>query len=152
MGIKDRKALEDAFMKLSKIAKDQKINKASFGLYEDVSKFGEDKMEILVGAHRDPQFGPMIAIGLGGIFANELNETTFLLSPISDQDIDELKASKIGRIISEFSSESIFNELIGYLFKLDKLMTANNNIKDIDLNPIILFKDKLFATDFKIFV
>ena len=152
MGIKDKKGLEDSFMKLSKIVKEQKINKAAFGIYEDVSKFGEDKMEILVGAHRDPQFGPMIAVGLGGIFANELNETTFLLSPISDQDIDELKASKIGRVISEFASENVFNELIGYLFKLDKFMTANSSVKDIDLNPIILLKDKLFATDFKIFV
>ncbi|MCL4372604.1 acetate--CoA ligase family protein [Candidatus Parvarchaeota archaeon] len=152
VGIKDRKALEDAFMKLSKIAKEQKISKASFGLYEDISKFGEDRIELLVGAHRDPQFGPMVAIGLGGIFANELNETTFLLSPISDQDIDELKASKIGRIISDFASESVFNELTEYLFKLDKLMAANSNIKDIDLNPIILLKGKLFATDFKIFV
>ncbi|MCW1294649.1 MAG: acetate--CoA ligase family protein, partial [Candidatus Parvarchaeum sp.] len=152
VGIKDKKELEDSFMKLSKITKEQKINKAAFGIYEDVSKFGEDKMEILVGAHRDPQFGPMIAIGLGGIFANELNETTFILSPISDQDIDELKASKIGRVISEFANESVFNELISYLFKLDKFMAANSSIKDIDLNPIILLKDKLFATDFKIFV
>jgi acetyl coenzyme A synthetase (ADP forming)-like protein len=151
VGIKDRKTLEDSFMKLSKIVKEQKINKASFGLYTDISKFGENKMEVLVGAHRDPQFGPMIAIGLGGIFANELNETTFLLSPISDQDIDELKASKIGRVISEFANENVFNELVGYLFKLDKLMNANGSIKDIDLNPIILLKDKLFATDFKIF-
>lgn len=142
----------DSFTKLSKVTKEQKITKPSFALYEDISRFGEDKMEILLGAHRDPQFGSMIAIGLGGVFANELNETMFILSPISDQDIDELKASKLGRIISEFASEGVFNELIGYLFKLDKLMAANNNVKDIDLNPIILLKDKLFATDFKIFV
>ncbi len=152
LGINDRKALLDSFTKLSKVTKEQKITKPSFALYEDISRFGEDKMEILLGAHRDPQFGSMIAIGLGGVFANELNETMFLLSPISDQDIDELKASKLGRIISEFASEGVFNELIGYLFKLDKLMAANNNVKDIDLNPIILLKDKLFATDFKIFV
>ena len=152
LGINDRKALLDSFTKLSKVTKEQKITKPSFALYEDISRFGEDKMEILLGAHRDPQFGSMIAIGLGGVFANELNETMFILSPISDQDIDELKASKLGRIISEFASEGVFNELIGYLFKLDKLMAANNNVKDIDLNPIILLKDKLFATDFKIFV
>ncbi|MEM0143423.1 MAG: acetate--CoA ligase family protein, partial [Candidatus Parvarchaeum sp.] len=99
-----------------------------------------------------PQFGPMIAIGLGGIFANELNETTFLLSPISDQDIDELKTSKLGRVINEFASENVFNELVSYLLKLDRFMTANNSIKDIDLNPIIMLKDKLFASDFKIFI
>ncbi|MCL4398185.1 MAG: acetate--CoA ligase family protein [Candidatus Parvarchaeota archaeon] len=152
LGIKDRKALEDSFMKLSKIIKEQKINKAAFGLYEDVNKFGEDKMEILLGAHRDPQFGPMMAIGLGGIFANEINETKFLLSPISDQDIDELKSSKLGTIIKEFANENVFDELVNYLLKLDRLMAANKGIKDIDLNPIILLKDKLFATDFKIFV
>jgi acetyltransferase len=152
LGIKDSKTLDEAFLKLSKIVKEQKINKASFGLYEDVNKFGEDKLEILLGAHRDPQFGPMLAIGLGGIFANEINETMFFLSPISDQDIEELKASKLGRVIKEFSNDNVLDDLVGYIIKLDKFMNANSNVKDIDLNPIILLKDKLFATDFKIFV
>lgn len=152
VGIKNEKDMMNAFDGLSKIVKDQNIKKSAFGLYEDVNKFGENKLEILVGAHRDPQFGSMIALGLGGIFANEISDTTFLLSPISDQDIEELKTSKLGRIIGQVASESAFNELISYLLKLDKLMDSNKSIKDIDLNPIILFKDKLFATDFKIFV
>ncbi len=152
IGIKDRKALDDAFAGLLKITKEQKLNRASFGLYEDVNKFGENKLEILLGAHRDPQFGPMIALGLGGIFANELNDSMFFLSPISDQSINELKTSRLGRIITQFTSENIFDELISYMLKLDKFMNANRNVKDVDLNPIIIVNDKLFATDFKIFI
>ncbi|EFD92645.1 MAG: CoA-binding domain protein [Candidatus Parvarchaeum acidophilus ARMAN-5] len=152
IGIKNDEELKEAFDKLSKSAKEQSISKPVFGLYEDVNKFGENKVEVLVGAHRDPQFGPMIAIGLGGIFANEINDTTFLLSPISDQDIDELKSSKLGDILQQATSQSVFNELISYLLKLDKFMNANKTVKDLDLNPIVLFNDRLFATDFKIFV
>ena len=152
VGIKNEEELESAFDNLLKVAKEQSLTKPSFGLYEDVNKFGEDKLEILVGAHRDLQFGPMIAIGLGGVFANQINDTMFLLSPISDQDIEEFKKSRLGSIIKEMASEQVFNDLISYLIKLDKFMNANKSVKDVDLNPIILFKDKLFATDFKIFI
>ncbi len=152
VGIKNEDELKASFDKLSKVAKEQSLSKPIFGIYEDVNKFGENKLEILMGAHRDPQFGPMIALGLGGIFANEINDTTFMLSQISDQDIDELKLSKLGRIISQVASDQVFNELISYLLKIDRFMNTNKLVKDLDLNPIILFNDKLFATDFKIFV
>ena len=152
VGIKDKKELDEAFDKLSKVIKEQKINKASFGVYEDANKFGEDKLEILVGAHKDPQFGTMLAIGIGGIFANEINNNTFLLSPISDQDIEALKNSKIGSIVREFASDNSLDELLNYLLKLDKFMASNKNINDIDINPIMLFKKGMFAADFKIFV
>ncbi len=152
VGIKDSKELANAFEKLSNIIKENKIYKPSFGLYEDANKFGEEKLEILLGAHRDPQFGPILAMGLGGIFANEINDTYFFLYPVSDNDISDFKESKIGKIITDFASENNLQELIDYLFKLGKFMLANGNIKDIDLNPIILLKDKLLATDFKMFV
>ena len=152
VGINNKDEAASAFSRLSKVASTNRLKKASFGLYEDANKFGETKIEVLIGAHRDPQFGPMVAVGLGGVFANEIEDTSFLLSEISDSDISELKESRIGRILSGATDEKTFRQVLRYLVIVDKFMVSNESVKDIDLNPLFLFRDRIVATDFKIFV
>ena len=128
------------------------VKKYRYELYEDANKFGEAPLEILLGAHRDPQFGPMTGLGLGGVYANDINETEFVLSPISDKDISNLRESKIGKILSKAVEPAIFNEIIDYVLKLSHFMDANPQVKDVDLNPLLVFKNRVIAVDFKIFV
>ena len=152
VGIKDQDSLNRAFYSMESRLSAENKGKIHYELYEDVNKISEQKVEVLLGAHRDPQFGPMIAVGLGGVLANQISEVNFMLSPISDGDIADFIDSKVGRVLSSATDEITFQELIRYLIKLDKFMTTNTDIKDIDLNPIELFKDTMVATDFKIFV
>ncbi len=152
VGIRDFDSLNKAFYSLqNRLASEGKKN-LRYELYEDINKISEQKTEVLLGAHRDPQFGPMIAIGLGGVLANQISEVTFMLSQVSDNDISDFVNSKVGKVLSSATDSTTFQELIRYIIKLDKLMTVNRQIKDIDLNPIELFKDTMVATDFKIFV
>ena len=94
----------------------------------------------------------MIAIGIGGVHANEIDEVEFVLPQISDQKINELSGSKVGKLIISAGGNQVFDEIVGYAIKLGKFMVANKNIKDIDLNPVIIAGNTAIAADFKIFV
>ncbi len=150
--IKDYSELEKAFKNLSQIIKDARLNGAKLELYEDAINGKRNPVEILLGGHRDPVFGPMIAIGIGGVHANEIDEVEFVLPQISDQKINELSGSKVGKLIISAGGNQVFDEIVGYAIKLGKFMVANKNIKDIDLNPVIIAGNTAIAADFKIFV
>ena len=145
------KDISKAFNTMKSKATENHVKLTGYELYKDANRVEKAKIEILLGAHRDKQFGSLVGIGLGGEYANLLKETIFLLSPLSDSDIEELRNSKIGRLIGLATKRRIFDEIIESLIKLSKLMDSNPNISDIDINPILLFDDEAIATDFKIF-
>ncbi|MCW1292417.1 MAG: acetate--CoA ligase family protein [Candidatus Rehaiarchaeum fermentans] len=151
-GIKNEEELIKAFKDLNEIIKKNKLENANIEIYEDATKGNKKYVEILLGGHRDPIFGPMIALGIGGIYANEIGEVEFVLPQLSDQKIEELKDTKIGKLILSASNPEIFDKIISYIIRLGKFMQVNPNIKDIDLNPLIVSQSSAVAADFKIFV
>lgn len=151
VGIKNDDELKKAFETIKERASENRVKAPTYELYKDANKAEKAKVELLLGAHRDKQFGPLIGLGLGGEYANLLNDTVFLLAPLSDSDIAQFKNSKIGRLVSVAAKHKIFDEIIENMIKLSKLMEANPQIKDIDINPIFLFEDEAIATDFKIY-
>ncbi len=151
LGIKNNEELKKAFASLKAKVNENHLKINGYELYEHANKDNRQNIEILLGAHRDRQFGPLIGIGLGGEYANLLNESEFVLAPIADKDINEFKNSKIGKIISAAAKHKVFDELVDYMISLSKLMESNPQIKDIDINPIMTFEDEAIATDFKIY-
>jgi acetyltransferase len=142
-----KKAIEEIKRKLDSLGvKDYKLE-----AYEDVNKYSEEKLEVLVGSHRDEQFGNIILIGFGGTMANIIEETFPILSPITQDDIKELENSKIGRALM-FFDKSALNAIVEYIKILSSLVESNESIKDVDLNPIIVTKRGNFLVDAKIFV
>ncbi|MCL4399281.1 acetate--CoA ligase family protein [Candidatus Parvarchaeota archaeon] len=150
--IKNYNELEKAFKGLSQKIRDEKINDAKLELYEDATKGKTNPVEILLGGHRDAVFGPMIALGIGGVHANEIDEVEFVLPQISDQKIKELKNTKVGKLIVSVGGHQMLDTFIAYAIRLGKFMEANKNVKDIDLNPVVISENRTVAVDFKIFV
>jgi acetyltransferase len=150
--IKNEKELIKAFNSIRDKAVENRVKPTHYELYKDANRGEKAKVELLLGAHRDSQFGSLIGVGLGGEYANILKETEFLLSPPSDGDISKFKSSKIGRLINEATKPKVFSEIISYMLKLARFMEDNPSVKDIDINPLFLFDDGVVATDFKIFV
>lgn len=106
-------------------------------------------LEIALGMKRDPQFGPMIMIGLGGIYIEVLNDVSFGIAPISDEEaqtmIDELESHEIfeGARGQEHDLEPVKKAII----RLGDMALEHEEISEIDLNPAILKNDKLYVTD-----
>ena len=108
-----------------------------------------DGLEIALGMKRDPQFGPMIMIGLGGIYIEVLNDVSFGIAPISEEEaqkmIDELESHEIfeGARGEEHDLEPVKDAII----RLGDMALEHEKISEVDLNPAILKNGKLYISD-----
>lgn len=109
--------------------------------------------EIIVGGTRDPQFGPVIMLGLGGIFVEVLKDVSFRLVPIEATDayemIQELKGKKI---LESFRGMPKVNteHIVEILLAVSKLMAEQEEIGELDINPIMVYPDSVKAVDARI--
>ena len=106
-------------------------------------------LEVALGMKRDPQFGPMILVGLGGIYIEALHDISFGIAPISEEEaeqmIDELQSSDLFEGVrgEDHSMEPVKDAII----KLGELALNHEEISEIDINPLILKKEKAFVAD-----
>lgn len=101
----------------------------------------EGKREFVAGLFRDDQFGPVIMFGLGGVFTEAIGDVAFRIAPVSEaqaQDlIDEIKAR---RLLGNFRGEAAADrdQLIQVLTGLSRLGMEHPEIKEVDINPLII--------------
>jgi acyl-CoA synthetase (NDP forming) len=106
------------------------------------------RREFVAGMYRDPQFGPVIMFGLGGIYTEALADTVCRLAPLSARDaaamIDEIRAQALlGAVRGEQAVKR--DELIALLCGLSQLAMDYPTIAEIDLNPLIARPDGCIA-------
>jgi len=106
--------------------------------------------ELVVGLTRDPQFGPCVMFGLGGIFTEILEDSVFRVAPLEKFDamdmMQEIKAHKILDAVRGL--EAVDRELLAdMLIKVGQIGIENKNIKEIDINPVIISGGKPVAVD-----
>ncbi|MHA1783831.1 MAG: acetate--CoA ligase family protein [Candidatus Helarchaeota archaeon] len=96
--------------------------------------------EIIIGMTTDPQFGPALMFGLGGIFVEIYKDVSFRVCPITEFDAEEMiKEIKAFPLLDGFRGrpKADVKALIDILMKLSKLSIENEEIDQIDLNPVI---------------
>ena len=112
--------------------------------------------EMIVGMNRDPNFGPMIMVGMGGIFANYMKDVSFALGFQYTEKLalEQLKKTKVWPILEGVRGQqkSAVDELIRSLVKMSQLVDKYPDINELDLNPILVFSEAegLNAIDVKI--
>ncbi|HEX9250924.1 MAG TPA: acetate--CoA ligase family protein, partial [Ignavibacteriaceae bacterium] len=119
-----------------------------------VQPFLKTKFELLVGAFRDPSFGPMIMFGSGGKYVEYLDDTVMRSAYLTDNDIEGMiNSTKIGKIIQGVrGEESADMTSIKFSVKnLAQMMVNHKEITEVDLNPLLITSDnKIFAVDVRI--
>jgi len=106
--------------------------------------------ELVIGLTRDPQFGPCVMFGLGGIFTELLHDVSFRVAPLTVDDagemIDEIKTKGV---LDEFrGSPAVDREaLIQALVGVGELGVRYDEIAEIDINPLIISGSKPVAVD-----
>ncbi|QKQ98711.1 CoA-binding protein [Candidatus Nanohaloarchaea archaeon] len=109
-------------------------------------------LEVALGMKRDPQFGPMILVGLGGIYIEALHDISFGIAPISEEEaeqmIEELQSSDLFKGVrgEDHSMEPVKDAII----RLGELALNHEEISEIDVNPLILKKDEAFVSDIEL--
>ena len=106
-----------------------------------VQKMVVSKRELVAGLVTDPQFGPCVMFGLGGIFTEVLKDVSFRVAPLSEHDalemLDELRATKILDNVRGMPAADR-TALAQLLVKTGKLGLDMPEIKEIDMNPVML--------------
>lgn len=111
-------------------------------------------VELIVGIQNDPQFGPVIMVGLGGIMTEVMKDVAFRMLPISTSDaksmLSELKGSALLKGFR--GSESIDTNMVAkMLVQIGKLGVENADyINSIDFNPVVVYPKSHFVVDAKI--
>ena len=108
------------------------------------------KRELVVGLIRDPQFGPCVMFGLGGIFTEILKDVSFRLAPLEKRDalemMGEIKAHKILDAIR--GMDAVDREILSeMLINVGRIGMENDTIKEIDINPVIISGSRPIAVD-----
>lgn len=119
-----------------------------------IEKMAEPSTEIIIGVTRDPTFGPAIMFGLGGIFVELFKDVSFRIAPITTQDaqdmIHEIKALPMLRGFRGGPKVNL-SLIVDVLKKVSKLsMDYQEDILEIDLNPIFAYEDKLLTVDARV--
>ncbi len=115
-----------------------------------IEKMVRGNREFVIGLSRDPQFGPCVMFGLGGIFTEALKDVTFRVAPLSMEDalemIDEIKTNKL---LGEFRGSPAVDRkaLAKALVGVGDLGIKYDSIAEIDINPLIICGDKPVAVD-----
>ncbi|MBW1682641.1 MAG: acetate--CoA ligase family protein [Deltaproteobacteria bacterium] len=115
-----------------------------------VQEMVKGQRELVVGLIRDPQFGPCVMFGLGGIFTEILKDVSFRIVPFEKRDalemMQEIKARKILEAVRGMEAADV-DALAHILLQVGKIGEENDRVKEIDINPVILSGAKPVAVD-----
>ena len=106
--------------------------------------------ELMVGLTRDAQFGPCVMFGLGGIFTEILEDVAFRVAPLSDYDANDIMSDIKGKkILDAFRGKPEVDRgiLADILKAVGQIGLDNEQIKEIDINPLKLVDGKPVAVD-----
>jgi acyl-CoA synthetase (NDP forming) len=109
--------------------------------------------EIIIGIFKDPQFGPVIMFGLGGIFVEVLKDVSFRIIPIVRRDAAEMMTEIKGYALLQGyrgHEPAHLRSLEDMLLKVSDLVEKTPGIKEIDLNPVFAYQDSAVAVDARI--
>jgi acetyl-CoA synthetase (ADP-forming) len=118
-----------------------------------VQEMAPSSTEVIVGATKDPQFGPAIMFGLGGVFVEVLKDVTFRIAPITEDDaremISEVKAYPLLKGYRNTPPADI-DTIVKILLNTSRLVTDHMEIKELDLNPVIVYEKGAKTVDARI--
>jgi acyl-CoA synthetase (NDP forming) len=118
-----------------------------------VQKMARPGTEVIIGMTKDPQFGPVLMFGLGGILVELLKDVSFRIVPLEKNDArDMIREIKGYPILEGFRGMepvdvSVLEEI---LLKLSRFVDENPWIKELDLNPIFAYREGAVAADARI--
>lgn len=118
-----------------------------------VSQMAPPGLEVIVGMNRDPQFGPVILFGLGGIMVEIFQDVSLRLLPFSRDDaLDMIREIKGYELISGYRGQPPIDEqaLADCLLSVAQMAEKHSEIVEIDLNPVMAYPDGIMVVDARI--
>ncbi|MEF8936980.1 MAG: acetate--CoA ligase family protein [Halovenus sp.] len=109
--------------------------------------------ETIVGVSRDPQFGPLVMFGLGGIFVEVMEDTSFRVAPVAEPEVremfDEIKSAPLLRG-ARGREPADLDALVETIQRVSQLVTDFPAITELDINPVVAMPDGVAAIDLRL--
>ncbi|WXG43172.1 MAG: acetate--CoA ligase family protein [Promethearchaeati archaeon SRVP18_Atabeyarchaeia-1] len=151
VNLKNGNEVRAAFAEISENVKRFKSNAKVVGYI--VEQLAPPGNEVIVGMAKDPQFGPALMFGLGGIFVEVLKDVSFRIAPLTEYDaremIQEIKGYPVLTGIRGQKPADV-NSLVDIILKVSKLVTEHAEIEQLDLNPIFVYEKGARIVDARI--
>jgi len=141
VNLRDAKGVREAYQQIMKSIKKHNAKAEIVGIL--VQEMAPSSTEVIVGAVKDPQFGPAMMFGLGGVFVEVLKDVTFRIAPINEDEaremISEVKAYPLLKGYRNQPPADI-DAIVRILMNASRLVTEHEEIRELDLNPIIVYE------------
>jgi len=151
VNLKSAVEVRNAYGKILENAKKYDVAAKIVGVL--VQEMAPQSTEVIVGAIKDPQFGQTLMFGLGGIFVELLNDVTFRVAPITQEDAHEMVIKvKAYPLLKGYRNTppADIDAIINVLLNTSKLVMDYPEIKELDLNPIMAYEKGAKTVDARI--
>jgi len=151
LNLKSATEVKDAHNKILENVKRHKPDAKIVGVL--VQEMAPSSTEVIVGSIKDPQFGPALMFGLGGVFVEVLKDVTFRIAPITETDAREMMTEVKGYpILKGYRGQppADIDAIVKILMNTSRLVIDHMEIKELDLNPIMVYENGAKTVDARI--
>lgn len=118
-----------------------------------VQKQAPQATQVIVGGIRDGQFGPAVMFGLGGVFVELFKDVSFRIAPVTEVEaLEMIREIKGYAILSGYRGAKALDipQLIKAIVTISELISNIDEIKDVELNPLFVYKKGIVAVDARV--
>lgn len=154
LNIQNEHEVMKAFTEIYQNARNYKVDAQINGI--SVQEMLPEGTEVIIGATKDPNFGPVVMFGLGGIFVEVFKDISFRVAPLTRADAVEMIEEVKGKALlkgARGKAQADIEAIIEVLLKVSQLVTDNEEIiEELDINPLIVYENGVKAADAMIVV
>jgi len=151
LGLTSSAEVGEAFDRVVASSKQHEPNATIDGVA--VQRMEKAGTEVIIGVTKDPQFGPVLMFGLGGVLVEVLKDVAFRVIPIEQRDarqmIEEIKGYPLLQGYRG-SDPADLAQLQALLMKVSAFVEAHPEVAELDLNPVFAYKDGAIAVDARV--
>ena len=153
LGLQSKEEVEQAFAEIMVAVKAAQPDARIEGVA--VQKMAPAGTEVIIGMSKDPQFGPVMMFGLGGVFVEVLKDVAFRIVPLEPKDaremVREIKGfAMLDGVRGQKPADLVALESI--ILQVSKFIEAHPEVEELDLNPVLAYPDGAIAVDARIVV
>ena len=151
LNIEDAAALQSAYMQMMEHVKAAQPTARIDGVY--IQQQIADGQDVIAGMVRDPNFGPLMMFGSGGVEVEGLRDVSFALAPLNQAEAEKMiRRTWAGRRLRGFRHIPPADEdsVIDVLIRLSRLAVENGSIEEIEINPLRALGQGAVALDIRI--
>jgi len=141
LNLRNAQEVRDAFRRIMQNVRSARSDARIVGI--NVQEFMKSGKETIIGMKCDPQFGPLLMFGLGGIYVGIFKDVSFRLAPIKELSAyNMIESTKASKLLSGVRGEkpSDIRSIVECLQRLSQLVTDFPEIQELDINPLLVFE------------